>query len=94
LCATLQETRRKTLEDASSCSGVLTVVQCSGSASVPDQCACPVIVNEARPEKVKAAQDAYDAWVKAGCGPFPCGAACFAGTKGKCDSVSGTCQWE
>ncbi len=94
LCATLNSARAEALAAAIKCSGVLGVVQCSGSATVPDQCACPTLVNEAQPDKVKAAQDAYDAWVKAGCGPYPCGAACFAGSTGTCDGVTGICKWE
>jgi hypothetical protein len=67
--------------------------QCSGTASVPDSCGCPVVLNETQDAKVKAAQSGYDAWVQAGCGPFPCGKACFAGTTGICDPSNGTCQW-
>jgi hypothetical protein len=64
--------------------------------TVPNQCACPALVNSARPELVTAAQQAYDAWVAAGCGPYACGAACIKGTAAKCQapsSGSAACTW-
>lgn len=90
-CKTLNDERAKTLAAAVECSGLLGVVQCSGSDKVPDQCGCPVIVNEAKADAVKAAKAAYDAWEKAGCGPFACGAACFDAKKGICDGTTSKC---
>jgi hypothetical protein len=82
-----------TLAEAQQCSPNLTVIQCDGSATSYDMCGCEVVLNETQSAKVKAAQDAYKAWVDAGCGPLGCGAPCFLGTKGACDPGTSMCQW-
>ena len=92
-CKALGESMQKTLAEAVTCSPMLTVEQCTGSATGFDQCGCEVVLNETQPAKVKAANDTYSAWVAAGCGPFGCGAPCFFGTKGTCDAATSTCQW-
>ncbi len=94
-CASLNVTRQEALQAATSCNAELSG-QCTGSATVPDQCACPRIVNDGQPDDVQAAQAAYDAWVQAGCGPYACGAACSEGTTGICQGQggpSGICAW-
>jgi hypothetical protein len=81
-CQSLFATFQNALAEAVKCSPVLGVVQCSGSATLLDACGCTVVANETQPEKVKAAQAAYDAWVAAGCGPYACGKECVVGTTG------------
>ena len=93
-CAPLFESYQKALAAAVQCSPQLSVVQCSGAATLYDSCGCKLVANETQDAKVKAAQAAYDAWTKAGCGPYPCGKACFEGTTGACDPTSGTCMWK
>ena len=45
-------------------------------------------------DEVLQALDAYDAWVKAGCGPDACDAGCVMGETGVCDSATKTCKWQ
>ncbi len=94
-CTSLNNTRQQYLDAARVCNAELSG-QCTGSATVPNQCACPTLVNDGSPSDVQAAQDAYDAWVAAGCGPYACGAACFEGTTGTCvgqGGPAGLCTW-
>jgi hypothetical protein len=94
-CATLNTARAQSLQLATSCSPELDG-QCAMVITVPNQCACDTVVNSARPEAVQAAQQAYDAWTLAGCGPYACGAACPKGTAATCQAPnagSGTCTW-
>ncbi|MCA9594945.1 MAG: hypothetical protein KC776_16605, partial [Myxococcales bacterium] len=93
-CAPLLKAVQDTLAEAVACNPAISSIQCDGSATSPDTCDCPVLLNEKTPDKVKAAQDAYKAWTTAGCGPFQCGKACFAGTTGACDATTSTCQWK
>jgi hypothetical protein len=93
-CAPLFDTYQKALAEAVKCSSQLGVVQCSGSATLYDSCGCKLVANETQDAKVKEAQAAYDAWTKAGCGPYGCGKACFEGTTGACDPTTSTCTWK
>ena len=77
-----------------SCDPEIDVPQCTGASTVPDWCGCPVLVNDYYEDTVIAAQNAYDAWVEAGCGPQPCGAACAIGSDGVCGEEYGTCAWK
>jgi hypothetical protein len=92
-CKALGETMQATLTAAQQCSPLLGVEQCNGTAVGYDSCGCGVVLNDTQPDKVKAANDAYDAWVAAGCGPNACGKACFESPNTMCDPASSTCQW-
>jgi hypothetical protein len=91
----LNTARAQALQAATACSPELDG-QCKAIVTVPNQCGCPTLVNSARQELITTAQRAYDTWVAAGCGPYPCGAACLMGTSTKCYAPSvgsGVCTW-
>ncbi len=98
VCDGLAEELETAIDHARACSPLRPVVQCDGSAILLDLCGCPsVVANEHLPVEIQQAQDAYDAWVSAGCGPYPCesctpaeGGFCLAegdGSKGRCEAV-------
>lgn len=94
-CAALNTARAQSLQAAATCSPELDA-QCALVVTVPNQCGCKTIVNSSTPEAVQLAQQAYDAWVLAGCGPYACGARCLEGTAATCQAVGaapGTCSW-
>lgn len=94
-CAALNTARAQSLQAATRCSAELDA-QCAKVTTVPNQCGCKTIVNSANPEAVEAAQQAYDAWTLAGCGPYACGALCLEGTAATCyasGAAPGTCGW-
>lgn len=75
---------------AQECDPAISSPQCNGFAVLNDTCGCPsILANEKAPEKVKAAQLAYDAWINAGCGPFECGGGCFKAVGGFCSPTNG-----
>lgn len=92
-CEALNEARQAALTEAVSCNPEIDGPQCTGEKTVPDQCGCPVLVNELNAASAAAAQAAYDAWVEAECGPYACGAACFVGEEGTCSGETSTCAW-
>jgi hypothetical protein len=92
-CDVLNAERQEALNDAVSCNPEIDVPQCTGARTVPDQCGCPTLVNDYDDEAVSAAQEAYNVWVEAGCGPYPCGAACFYGEQGDCNEGTAICSW-
>jgi hypothetical protein len=60
-------------EKARFCSNLKPVIQCNGSVILLDTCGCPTIIaNENNVGDYQAAQQAYNDWVSAGCGPYPC----------------------
>lgn len=78
------------------CAPELLVYQCTGKARVYDSCGCKgVLVNDfGIGHELTDALDVYDAWVKAGCGPAACDAACVIGDAGVCDKATKTCKWQ
>jgi len=94
-CTTLDTARAQALKTAAACVPEVDG-QCKTIVTVPNQCGCPSLVNSARPDLIMAAQQAYDSWVAAGCGPYPCGAACLMGIASKCYAPSvgsAACSW-
>lgn len=61
-CADLDQARDDALQAARQCT--VGSLQCNGEATVPDPCSCGVLVNEAEPEKVEQARQAYQAWAE------------------------------
>jgi hypothetical protein len=57
-----------------------------------DPCGCPVSVNATDPDAVQAALTAYQQWVDAGCGPYPCGQPCAISNDPTCQSTGGSCD--
>ncbi len=91
-CGALTAAFEDAISAARACDPFLNVASCTGSAVILDSCGCPAIVaNELYPERVEAAKNAYDAWVGAGCGPFPC-ETCVPANAGICDSVTSQCE--
>lgn len=94
-CDVLSAQYEDAIRAATACNPTLSSIQCDGTAVLNDTCGCPsILLNERNPELVLAAQQAYDAWVAGGCGPVPCGQACFPASAGGCvpSGTSGTCQ--
>lgn len=60
------------LDAALACNPAINAIQCDGSAVVHDHCGCAIVANEHSPDAVAAAQQAYNAWTAAGCGPYDC----------------------
>lgn len=90
-CDILSSTLDDTILAATACDPFLNVASCTGSLVILDTCGCPAIVaNELYPERAQAAQNAYDAWVAAGCGPYPC-ETCIPATTGLCDPNTSRC---
>ncbi len=92
-CASLEAAFQQAVAAAQSCNPFLSIPQCS--LIVDDRCGCPTIVlNETAPDLVQAVQQAYAAWVNAGCGPLDCGF-CDPAEGGGCsqnpDGQTGTC---
>jgi hypothetical protein len=61
-CETLDAARDAALEAARECLTNGTVPECTAGDTVPNECGCPVFVNDNQPDKVSAAEAAYDAW--------------------------------
>lgn len=94
-CTSLNTARAQALQAATTCSAELDA-QCASVVTVPNQCGCAVVVNSAKPEAIQKAQQAYDAWTGAGCGPYACGANCPKGTAATCQAsgaAPGVCTW-
>ncbi len=94
-CDVLSAQYEDAIRAATTCDPTLNSIQCDGTAVLNYTCGCPsILLNERNPELVLAAQQAYDAWVAGGCGPVPCGQACFPATSGGCvpSGTSGSCQ--
>ncbi|MCC6522642.1 MAG: hypothetical protein IT373_08290, partial [Polyangiaceae bacterium] len=72
-CAELEQDLLAKNDAATSCNPLLGVVQCSGTATIHDPCACSQVANEVEAAAVAAATQAYQAWTAAGCGPYDCG---------------------
>lgn len=91
-CTALSAAVDQATAAAQACNPLLNIQQCDGSVIVNDKCGCPsLLLNEKQPDKVAAAKKAIDAWLKAGCGPLACGAACFPATSGFCQpNANGT----
>lgn len=47
-------------------------VECTGSATIQDTCGCKVVGNSLDGAAVAAANQAFEAWSSAGCGPGEC----------------------
>ncbi len=91
-CAALQAAMDQAILAAQACDPAISSPQCDGTAFVDDTCGCPsILLDEKDPAKVALAQKAYDAWTQAGCGPFPCGKACFPAGPGFCQPLAGLC---
>lgn len=82
-------------EKARFCSNFNPVIQCDGSVILLDSCGCPTIIaNENNVGEYQAAQQAYAAWVDAGCGPYPCEVCNPVMGGGFCDGIgdAGLCS--
>jgi hypothetical protein len=71
-CEALMQDLTNAISAAQACDPASPVYECTGMAVVKDTCACDLVANQTVPTLVQAANDAYDAWVAAGCGPIPC----------------------
>lgn len=94
-CASLNVARAQSLDTARSCNPEVDSA-CAKVVTVPNQCGCATLVNSAQPAAIQAAQQAYDAWIQAGCGPYACGANCVKGTAAACQAsgtAPGICGW-
>jgi hypothetical protein len=80
--------------EAIACNPAINMPQCTGTAYVLDTCGCQILANETNPSAVQAAQQAYQAWVGAGCGPWPCDTCPVTGPGGCIPGPNGTgtCQ--
>ena len=71
-CSGLQEDLLAKVAAAQACNPALSIPQCSGGTTVNDLCGCSVAANDSNPMAAESATAAFNAWVKAGCGPFAC----------------------
>ncbi len=71
-CSGLQKDVEATVATAQACNPALSSLQCSGALAVRDTCGCVVVANEKTPEAAQLANMAFETWIGAGCGPFPC----------------------
>ena len=71
-CNALDQNMMDALGAAQACDPSSSVNECTSAAVVKDTCGCEAVANQTAPGLVQAANDAYDAWVAAGCGPTPC----------------------
>jgi hypothetical protein len=72
VCTLLKEDLDQKVLAARSCDPTIYLEQCNGEAMIYDDCGCDTVANEHNPEAVKAALEAFAAWVDAGCGPYDC----------------------
>ncbi|MBL9027071.1 MAG: hypothetical protein JNL21_33050 [Myxococcales bacterium] len=96
-CDALDAELLTAIDHALACSPLDPTIQCDGTVMILDTCACPIVANEDNVSEVEAARAAYDAWVAAGCGPYPCetcvvpqGGFCMpqgGGGKGRCAGI-------
>jgi hypothetical protein len=85
-CDTLRAAFTQAFSAAQACNPTLNVAQCTGTAMLPDACACPTLLNEHNPTAVTAAKTARSAAAAAGCFT-PCGAPCEGSGPGFCEPV-------
>jgi hypothetical protein len=71
-CTQLEGNLTQKIADALACDPAINMPQCTGTAYVLDTCGCQILANELDPSAVGAAQQAYQAWVGQGCGPWDC----------------------
>jgi hypothetical protein len=71
-CEGLQADLQAKVAAAQACNPALSVPQCSGALVVTDTCGCLVVANDGSAMAAQIANLAFDAWVGAGCGPYPC----------------------
>ncbi len=98
-CEALDTQREAALKIARECLTTGIVAECTAGESVLNECGCEVVINDNQPQKVAAAQAAYDAW-NAKCEP-PDKCALLdcvsASGSGECSSEDGgdqgTCAW-
>lgn len=96
VCDQLEKELVLAIEAARFCSPLDPNIQCDGTVTLLDTCGCPSFVaNEDLVEEVQTAKLAYETWVDAGCGPYPC-ESCTPAMGGFCESLdggaSGQCQ--
>jgi hypothetical protein len=88
-CEALTVALEQALDQTRVCGPALSIVQCDGSAILKDLCGCPTILaNEHNVAQIQGAEQAYDAWVAAGCGPYPCETCTPLNQGGLCISLS------
>lgn len=70
-CEALRADWDEALAAAIACDPELAIIQCDGTSSILDECACVVLTNEARPDAVDRAHAALASFLNSGC-PFSC----------------------
>ncbi len=87
VCQDLSGKHATSLRAAGECNPNLAADQCGVSATLVDDCGCPVLVNLSATGQLDAAEAAQDAWIGAGCGPNPCGTPCDLASDARCMQV-------
>lgn len=97
VCDQLEKELIVAIDAARFCSPLDPNIVCDGTVTLLDTCGCPSLVaNEELGAEIESAKLAYEAWVAAGCGPYPC-ESCTPAQGGFCDTMggdgtSGLCQ--
>lgn len=93
-CEQLEVPRAQAFEDATRCDACIDFDPC-GLAFVTDRCGC--IVPATGTQVAMASEQAYAAWVAAGCGPLDCNAPCPQPGAAFCEpqgqGCAGTCSF-
>ncbi|MFO0554964.1 MAG: hypothetical protein U0271_41690 [Polyangiaceae bacterium] len=76
-CAQLQADYLSKFDQATACNTCIDFDACGVGQVISDPCGCPAGTSDQG--LATAAQEAFDAWVAAGCGPELCGEPCFGG---------------
>ena len=74
-CGSLEKVFQGFFDQAVACSTCVDANPCFGGLEIHDACGCPA--GTANQAFAKEANQAYDAWVAAGCGPHLCQIPCF-----------------
>jgi hypothetical protein len=92
-CDSLYGTFRQALDEATLCNPCIDNDACIDGPQIHDECSCVVGASNDKPDAAKAAEDAYDAWIAAGCGPVDCARPCAVTDSWTCGPVkNGGCE--
>jgi hypothetical protein len=98
-CDDLNSQREETLAAARSCLPNGIIAECGDDSMVPNECGCPVAVNQNHAERIEAARSAYDSWNDSCAPPEKCALVDCVQATSESTCVSGSqadsiCQWQ